>query len=151
MHAPSVRVAGIALRGSEVLLHRRHGESVWALPGGRVEVGESAASALVRELTEELACPAVCQQLVYVAENFFPYAGASIHEVGLYFLVTLEVASPPMRAVSTFTGSEPELEFKWFERQALGQVNLRPSFLARALAGTQLEFEHVFEHQSAGI
>ena len=151
MPAPTVRVAGVALRGSEVLLHRRIGESVWALPGGRVEVGESAASALIRELGEELACLAVCGELVFVAENFFPYAGASIHEVGLYFQVTLEAASPAMQAFSTFNGPEPKIEFKWFERGALAGVSLRPSFLARALAGSELEFQHVVEHQPAGI
>ena len=150
MRAPSVRVAGIALRDGEVLLHRRLGESVWALPGGRVELGESAAEALVREIREELACASVCGELVYVAENFFPYAGTTIHEVGLYLHVALEVSSLPMRAISAFPGAEAELEFKWFERHSLSSVSLRPSFLVQALAKSELEFQHVVEHQPAG-
>jgi ADP-ribose pyrophosphatase YjhB (NUDIX family) len=151
MQKPTVRVAGVALRGGEVLLHRRIGESVWALPGGRVEFGESASQALVRELREELACSAVCGGILFVVENFFPYEGAPLHEVGLYFQVSLEPDSAPLQAVAAFTGAEPELEFRWFERNSLGTAGLRPSFLVSALASPALEFQHVVEHQSAGI
>lgn len=37
----------------EVLLVRRTDDGYWELPGGRVEVGESASAAVVREVTEE--------------------------------------------------------------------------------------------------
>jgi len=151
MQAPSVRAAGIALRGNQVLLHRRFADSVWALPGGRVDPGESAAQALVREFQEELGCTVRCGELVYVAENFFPHAGASIHEVGLYFRVVLEVASVPSHALSSFRGAEAELEFQWFERNSLSRINLRPLFLVASLALEQLEFKHVVEHEPAGL
>ena len=76
----SIRAAGILLSGEWVLLHRRVSQAVWALPGGKVELGESAAQALVRELAEELSISVVCGELVYVAENFFTLAGARAHE-----------------------------------------------------------------------
>ena len=93
------------------MLHRRLGESEWALPGGRVEFGESAASALVREIGEELGCSAVCGNLMFVAENFFPYAGERLHEIGLYFGVVLAPASSAMGAISVFTGRRRNLSF----------------------------------------
>jgi 8-oxo-dGTP pyrophosphatase MutT (NUDIX family) len=37
----------------QILLVRRSDDGYWELPGGRVEVGESAAAAVVREVTEE--------------------------------------------------------------------------------------------------
>ncbi|MFZ2119232.1 MAG: NUDIX domain-containing protein, partial [Pseudonocardiaceae bacterium] len=36
-----------------VLLVRRADDGYWELPGGRVEVGESASAAVVREVAEE--------------------------------------------------------------------------------------------------
>ncbi|WP_245618885.1 NUDIX domain-containing protein [Deinococcus marmoris] len=46
--------AGIAVvRGTQVLLIRRHDNGLWDIPGGAVEVGESVGDAARRELKEE--------------------------------------------------------------------------------------------------
>ncbi len=153
MQTPAVRVAGVVLRRSEVLLHRRRDESVWAtrLAAASRTRWISCGQPWFARSARRLACASVCGKLVYVAENFFPHAGAFIHEVGLYFHLTLEADSAPVRAESAFPGAEAELEFKWFERQRLSEVNLRPSFLVRALASAELEFRHVVEHPAAGV
>jgi len=49
-------------------------------------------------------------------ENFFSHAGALLHEVGLYFSVTLEPSSAAMQDVSVFTGAEDKLKFQWLPR-----------------------------------
>jgi 8-oxo-dGTP diphosphatase len=56
---PAMIVAGVLTVGDRILLcHRAPGRrwypDVWDLPGGHIESGESAASALGRELHEEL-------------------------------------------------------------------------------------------------
>jgi mutator protein MutT len=38
----------------EILLVRRIDDGYWELPGGRIDVGESAAQAVIREVAEEL-------------------------------------------------------------------------------------------------
>ncbi|WP_417033876.1 NUDIX domain-containing protein [Cutibacterium avidum] len=48
-----VRAAGIMRTPEGILLQRKQGDKVWALPGGRVEIGERTAEALVREFDEE--------------------------------------------------------------------------------------------------
>jgi 8-oxo-dGTP diphosphatase len=55
-HSPDVAVAGAILRdGDQVLLEHRRDVAAWDTPGGKLEPGESAAVAIVRELREELA------------------------------------------------------------------------------------------------
>ena len=49
-----LRAAAVILDRGRVLLHRREGDSFWSLPGGRIEAGEEAAAAVVREMQEEL-------------------------------------------------------------------------------------------------
>lgn len=86
------RVAGVCLRGRDLLLEHAPSEDFWALPGGRVELGETSVEALVRELDEELGVAAVPGRLLWVNENFFEQAGRPWHELGLYYLTALPAA-----------------------------------------------------------
>ena len=45
--------AAVRDSAGEILLVRRIDDGFWELPGGRVEVGESAAQAVIREVEEE--------------------------------------------------------------------------------------------------
>ncbi len=54
--APIVGVAAVVLRGEDVLLIRRGHEPMlgrWSLPGGALELGETTADGVVREVFEE--------------------------------------------------------------------------------------------------
>jgi 8-oxo-dGTP diphosphatase len=64
----------VCLRGEEVLLIRRgkpprQGE--WSLPGGRIEWGERAADAALRELEEETSVKAELTGLLDVVDGLF--------------------------------------------------------------------------------
>jgi len=145
--APSivVRTAAVIFRGEFILLHRRRGEAIWALPGGTVELGESSQSAVVRELREELGEQLHVQRLVFLVENGFAHQGQQHHELGLYYLGSFEERAAVNFKTDAFAGYEPaaDLEFRWFSQQELGGLDLRPSFLTSALANTPLEFRHV--------
>ncbi len=56
-------VAGLILRGDEVLICQRRPDQAmalkWEFPGGKMEAGESPEQALIRELEEELGIKAV--------------------------------------------------------------------------------------------
>jgi ADP-ribose pyrophosphatase YjhB (NUDIX family) len=130
-------------------LHRRNAEPVWSLPGGRVEHGEAAADAVVRELQEELGEHVQCERLLWVVENFFWQEGRPHHELGLYFLATLAADSALLFSTGPFLGIEQhaQLSFAWFDRSQLQRVDVRPSFLVRALAEREFQFEHVVHRE----
>lgn len=76
--APVPAVGVVCLRGETVLLIRRGrpprmGE--WSLPGGRIEPGEPAAEAALRELREEAGVEAEITGLLDVVDGIFPEAG----------------------------------------------------------------------------
>lgn len=68
---PEVAVGAVAVRDEELLMIRRgHGPAAgrWSVPGGRIELGETAAQALVREVVEETGLAVVCGPLIGWAE-----------------------------------------------------------------------------------
>ncbi len=75
---PVPAVGVVCLRGDSVLLIRRgtpprQGE--WSLPGGRIEPGERAMDAALRELREETGVEAEITGLIDVVDGVFPEAG----------------------------------------------------------------------------
>jgi 8-oxo-dGTP diphosphatase len=78
MPGPVPAVGVVCIRGDEVLLIRRgkpprQGE--WSLPGGRIEPGERAIDAALRELREETGVEAEIVGLIDVVDGLFPEAG----------------------------------------------------------------------------
>jgi len=91
------RTAAVAVRNGHALLHRASWENFWSLPGGRIEMHETAAEAIVREMHEEINTHVHVGRLLWAAENFFEYNHQDFHELGLYFHITLPLESPCLK------------------------------------------------------
>jgi ADP-ribose pyrophosphatase YjhB (NUDIX family) len=101
---PEVAVGGIVIRpGAEgrpadlLLVERGRGAGVgrWSVPGGRVEPGERAADAVVREVAEETGLAVAVEGFVGWVERIDPVGGW--HHVILDFRVrALDAAAVPV-------------------------------------------------------
>jgi mutator protein MutT len=92
---PEVAVGAIVTYAEQILLVRRgrgSGQGSWSIPGGRVELGETVAEAVVRELFEETGLEGVCGRFVGWAEILDEH----LHAVILDFEVDLLDVSDPV-------------------------------------------------------
>ena len=74
MNHPVPTVGVVCLRGDQVLLIKRGTAprlGQWSLPGGRIELGETAAAAALRELAEETGVEARLLGLIDVVDGVF--------------------------------------------------------------------------------
>ncbi len=136
---------GVMFHVERVLLCKNVKHGYFYLPGGHVELGETAAQALVREMQEEAALAVVANEVVAIDEHLFEQNGRARHEINVYLAMkTLDSAGP-----SSIQSVEEHIAFEWCELSQLDIRDIRPSHakavIRTAAAGKPLAWSSVRE------
>ncbi len=136
------RVAAVWVENEHILLHRQANDNYWALPGGRVVLGEASKESIKREMREELGVDVQVEQLLMLNENFFPYKEWKFHEMGLYYKVTSN--DKAIFQQGEFYGMEGDrLLYKWFPITELSNVELYPKEVKDLLVNSSDATHHI--------
>ena len=114
------RACGLVIRAGKLLVQRKRDETIWALPGGKLERGETPEAALVREFAEELGWTPVILETLWVFENQFTHEGKDLAQTEYYFLVAADCLPGEILSL------EESLEFCWVSHGELMALNFRP-------------------------
>lgn len=108
------------------------------LPGGHIEIGEAAKSALVREMMEETGSSVQVGSLVGVIEHAFQHKGELKHEYNFVFIMALTDPTLPVKSI------EDHLEYGWYTPVQLEAINFKParmlSLVQRVIDGTEISY-----------
>jgi ADP-ribose pyrophosphatase YjhB (NUDIX family) len=146
------RVAAICRHDDHVLIQRAVTDELWAMPGGRCELGEPSDVTIRRELAEEIGVVATIGRLLFVVESFFTLNGEDRHELCFYYDVSFPANHPlydrthahrGIAAAETDEQEDVALIFRWFPVEELVDVPLYPTFLRTALRNVGAETRHV--------
>lgn len=113
------------VQDNKVLLVKEVPEMWWGFVGGGVDVGESPADSLVRELSEELGIDANDIESDYVIKHYeIGMVVNGVPRLNLFFKVTLK-----NNILST---SDEVSEWNWFNKDEFMNLNLSPVYNNRA-------------------
>lgn len=136
------RVCGVIMRNNSLLIMRDEQSPYAYLPGGRVQLHETAESALLRELQEELQIQAKLLHALWFCQSFFTDAanGERYHEICIYYLVNID-HTPLASSPESFSISENghQHSFAWIPLDELKNIDLVPEFIKE-------EILHLPEH-----
>lgn len=120
---PEATVRALVVRDDTVLLVSNGGD-FWYTPGGRIEYGEDAEEAVIRELKEETGLDGRLAGFSHVEQFFKPARG--LHHINLYFYVDLV---DPAQAMSLEDPDGQVALARFFDLEALKPLNVNPLHL----------------------
>jgi len=120
------------------------------LPGGRVELHETAEHAVIREIEEELGVTARIDRALWLNQGFFveDVSKEKFHELCIYYLINISGTAIPTN-VRTFEGVEKSKKhiFEWLTFDEVKDAYLYPLFIKNSLSNLprHLEIRQEFE------
>ena len=128
----NVRAVAIIVHDNKVLFQKRKQDKFWALPGGKIRVGEKSEDTIKRELKEELELNSFnVERCNSISEYFFTFDNTLIHQYIFSYVVSVDNDEWILKEKSEFEGKEKNenLVFEWFDINSLENAPIKPDFL----------------------
>lgn len=124
------RVATLIKSNNKILLHKSKEDDFYAIPGGRIMIGETSENALKREFIEEIGAKITIKNYLGTVENFFEYNEKKYHEVMIVYESNFDSDSNFYKK-ERIIGLEGngKIEFIWKTIDEIKELDLRPLFL----------------------
>lgn len=130
----NIRAAGIIVHDNKILTHRDVNKDHYCLPGGRIEIGESSAETIKREIQEELGKQVEITEYISTIENFFKMNGSKYHEI--MFVHKIEFVDDEDKKITydlkNIEGKE-YLQYKWIDLNKIEEYNILPKCIKEIL------------------
>ncbi len=137
------RVCGIIVHNDKVLAMKDERSPYYYLPGGRVQLGERAEDAIVRELNEELGISAKIVRPLWLNQAFFneDVDKTDYHELCIYFLMDVSDTELSLKGDKfiLYEGGHEHM-FEWLTFERLNSEYFYPIFLKKEIFNLPEQF-----------
>ena len=140
------RAAGVLIRNNRLFMQREKGGNEYALPGGHVGFGETAAQALIREYKEETGADILPERLLWVEENFWKWGGRDAHNISFYYLISLQNDADIPKHCFMSQKDNCNVLLEWVALEDLPNLTIYPSFLAEKVINLSEHIEHFIRY-----
>ena len=130
----NVRTAMCIIHNHKLLTHRNVNSDHYAVPGGRIQIGEDSVTALKREIMEEMGKEIEAIGYVATIENFFEMKGSKFHEI--MFVHRAEFKNEEDKKIEyTIKNIEGEdyLQYEWIEIDKIEEYPIVPQIIKKIL------------------
>lgn len=130
----NVRASGLIIHNNFILTHHNLESGHYALPGGRIEIGEDSVTTVKREFLEETGKEINVTGFASVVENFFTNKGQKYHEI-LFVHFAEFVNKEDKNIICNLKNIEGKdyLNYEWIDINKIEQYELRPNILKEIL------------------
>lgn len=126
----SFRSVGVLICNNKILVQRDVDGSVYALPGGHVIIGETAAESLVREYKEETGADIICKHLTWTEECFWNWNNKFANTLAFYYLIELcDENNIPDNGEFVSQKDNCNVLLGWIPIEKLKEITIYPLFI----------------------
>lgn len=127
------RAVGIIKDGNRILFQKKINDKYWALPGGKISVGETGEGAIIREIDEELGIKSKVYRVHSIIENFFFNGNDKYHQYIYCYLLEIEKDCYIFDKEEFMDIEGKNIIYKWFKINELDSSIIKPDYLSELL------------------
>ena len=109
------RSVGIIRNKNKILFQKIINDKYFALPGGKIKIGETSSDAIKREIYEELSEKSTIVRNHNVIENFFMFDNNKYHQYIYCYLLNIDSNSYIYNSDEFVGFEDKDIIFKWID------------------------------------